>query len=84
MRGVRTGSAVPITLLSAMSLSFLFGVFTSIRDIGFLCFYSCSEAGSTTLDHPSSVSSVESALASLNRSMISGTDLSQVPTYWCV
>ncbi|KAL0578785.1 hypothetical protein V5O48_003197 [Marasmius crinis-equi] len=83
LRGRNVGSAISTGLLFAVSLSLLFGVFASISDIGFLGFYSCNGRRSSTTDQPASVTSMDLAVASINRAMINGTDLSQVTAYRC-
>jgi hypothetical protein len=73
----------PTRLLVAVTLFILYNLFTSLSDIGFLGFYTCSVPGPSTLDYPASITTDSLARSAVLANMVNGTDLSTVKAYRC-
>ena len=82
IRGKNTDPILPTRLIVAISLSLLLGIFSSVSDIGFLGFHSCSVPGPPVQDRPSSITTESLAKNAVQAALVNGTtNISQAKAY---
>ena len=83
IRGNSSGAVKSTRLLIAVFLLTIYSFFTSLSDIGFLGFYTCSVPGPSMYDYPTSIDSDNLAQSAVRTNLVNGTDPSTVTAYRC-
>lgn len=70
-------------LVLTVALLVLYGLFSSLSDIGFLGFYTCTTSGSSKYDRPASIKDEEAALSVIMGNFVNGGNPSNVTANRC-
>jgi hypothetical protein len=70
-------------LFIALVLLTLYGPLTSLSDIGFLGFYTCSVSGPSVHEYPASINTYDLAHSAIQANMVDGTDPMTLKAYRC-
>ncbi|PVF99333.1 hypothetical protein CPB86DRAFT_783707 [Serendipita vermifera] len=83
IRGNEPFTASSFGLSLSITLLVLYGLFSSLSDVGFLGFYTCLAPGLDKYEHPGSINDYGTAHATMLANALNGTDLASIKSSRC-